>query len=92
MSLWRVDLKEEAVKDFASLDKPIRESVVAKLEWFVNNIGQLPLIPLKGDLSKLNKLRVGDWRVLYRMNNDTLSVEVFHIEHRSKAYKRRKRG
>jgi len=60
MTSWRVNLKEEAIRDIKFLDKAVQESVIAKLDWFIGSFGDAPTIPLRHHLSEFYKLRVGD--------------------------------
>ena len=41
---------------------------------------------LKGPLAACWRYRVGDWRVVYRVNEDEHVVTVLLIAHRSRAY------
>lgn len=43
--------------------------------------------PLTGQLKGLYRYRVGDWRVIYRLYRDRLTVEVIAILPRRDAYK-----
>jgi mRNA interferase RelE/StbE len=89
MSLWPVVLKPEALKDLEALGKTVQESVVSKLQWFADNIDSVAHFRLKDSFSEFYKLRVGDWRVLYKLNHKTFSLEAYHINHRSKVYKKK---
>ncbi len=45
--------------------------------------------PLRGDLAGLHSARVGGYRVIYEIDEDTESVTVFAIDHRSDVYRPR---
>ena len=42
---------------------------------------------LKGPLTGYWRYRVGDWRVVYRVDDDEMVVTVMLIAHRSEAYR-----
>jgi len=64
---YQVRFLPEAADEFASLDKPIAERVLKKLKWLAENFENLSPMPLRGELKGLFKLRVGSYRVLYRL-------------------------
>ena len=43
--------------------------------------------PLRGELSGKWSLRMGDYRVIYTINEDERTVMLYHIKHRKTAYK-----
>jgi mRNA interferase RelE/StbE len=45
--------------------------------------------PLKGMLRPFWRYRVGDYRIICRLENDVLTVFVVDIDHRSRVYKHR---
>ena len=45
--------------------------------------------PLRLELSGLHSARRGDYRVVYRIDDDARRVDVLAIEHRSDVYRRR---
>ena len=45
--------------------------------------------PLKLGLAGLHSARRGDYRVIYRINDDDRKIDVIAIEHRSDAYRPR---
>jgi mRNA-degrading endonuclease RelE of RelBE toxin-antitoxin system len=44
------------------------------------------VMPLHGDMSGSFRLRLGDYRVLFSMEDDTM--HIFGVRHRSDAYRR----
>lgn len=44
--------------------------------------------PLRAELVGLHSARRGDYRVIYGAAEDTLTVEVLHIDRRSDVYRR----
>jgi mRNA interferase RelE/StbE len=90
MTLWRWELKEEAEADLASLDGSIRQKIINRLDWLVENFEAFFPTSLKGDFREFYKLRAGDWRIMYKIDWQKAIVVVYYINHRSKVYRKRK--
>ena len=84
---WSVEFLPAADKDLISLDKVIRQSAVAKIEWFTLNFTQISPERLSNELSDYYKLRVGDYRVVYKFDGPKSLITVFRIGRRDKVYK-----
>jgi mRNA interferase RelE/StbE len=85
--MYNLDFSLEGRASLASLDKEIGQRVLDKLKWFIQNIDNIPLLPLKGKFSGLYKLRVGDWRIIYDINHEEKVVTVHKVGHRREIYK-----
>ena len=67
MEQWQVHISEEAELDFDRLDISIRRRVLEKIGWFRDNFDNITPLPLGGKWRGFFKLRVGDWRIIYKM-------------------------
>ncbi len=71
-------------QDLRSLDRPtlvlIKKAIESKLQTRPDLYGK----PLRGPLSGYWSLRVGDYRVAYRLKSSTVYIDV--IDHRSGVY------
>ena len=65
MTVYQVIILPKAFEDLSKIDKTIAERITDKLTWLSENIDNITPLPLKGDLSGLYKLKVGDWRIIY---------------------------
>jgi len=85
MAKYSIHFKASAEKEFNNLDKVTSERIEAKIDLLENN----PYLPgskkLQGESSL--RLRVGDYRIIYEVNETNKTVMVFKIGHRSKIYK-----
>lgn len=88
--MWLVEIGQGATKDLAKLDAPIRDRVLIKIKWFSENFDILKPDPLHHNLKGEDKLKVGDWRVVYEIRHETRLIFVQAVDHRSKIYKKRK--
>ncbi|KKR62141.1 hypothetical protein A2643_02130 [Candidatus Nomurabacteria bacterium RIFCSPHIGHO2_01_FULL_39_220] len=91
MSKWSVEFTNEADKDLSQLDKSVRRRILDKIDWLENNFGGILPTVLTADFRDYFKLRVGDWRIFYQVDWYRNIITIQYIDHRSKAYKRRKR-
>jgi mRNA interferase RelE/StbE len=83
---WVLDYAGRAEKDVSRLDPPMRRRVLAAL-------GKLAADPHAGQLRKLtgspeSKLRVGDWRILVTLDEETKTIQVVRVLPRGRAYDR----
>jgi mRNA interferase RelE/StbE len=90
MSQWRWEFGKETESDLSKLDRPIRRRVIERLDWLCENFDTIIPISLGEDYREFYKLRVGDWRVVYKIAWEEKMLTVSYIDHRSKAYRKRK--
>jgi len=79
-----VELRESAIKDIKQIDKTIATRLLGdmkKLEYYPNISNVKKLVNHKYPY----RLRLGDYRVLFEVINDTLFVG--RVLHRKEAYK-----
>lgn len=88
---WAVEFTKEAEKDIFVLDKPVRKRIFEKLEWLSENFDFIFPSVLTADFRDYFKLRIGDWRVFYQVDWHRNIIMVQYVDHRSKAYKTKKR-
>ena len=85
---YEVRLSRRAQRDLDGLDKPTQRRVLRKL----TQLAQDPYDPrLSGSLSgvgDLRKSRVGAWRIICQIVEETRVVFVVMIERRGQVYKR----
>ncbi len=85
--MYRVIILPKALEYLSRADKPVAQRVTDRLTWLSENIENINPMPLKGDLSGLSKLRVGDWKIIYEVNNEGKSITVHQIGQRRDIYK-----
>ena len=79
---YQVQFNPKAVKDFKKLPPDIQKRVSSKIATMQDN--------LQGDIKKLTnfepeyRLRVGDYRVLFEIEDNNLII--YRIKHRRSAY------
>ena len=88
---WTVELTPDAEGDLARLDKPVAKRIRDALA----KIAELPSPRLRGKaltgpLGEFWSYRVGDYRVLCRIEDERITVLVVKIDHRSSVYRTRR--
>jgi mRNA interferase RelE/StbE len=83
---WRVEVEQRAKKDLTRLDAPVRRRVVKAIRALAED-------PRGGTLRQLSgregyRLRVGDWRVLVALKDETRTIQVLRVLPRGRAYDR----
>lgn len=91
METWRVEIDSEAKHDLEKLDPQITRRIerflferVAKLDN-PRDIGQALRGPRFGELWKY---RVGDWRIICKIQDERVVVLALQIGHRREVYER----
>jgi len=84
---FSVEFTDQAADDLGEITKTVAQRILDKIRWFSANCGSLTPAALAGDLADIYKLRVGDYRVLYTLENDARSIRILRIRHRRDVYK-----
>jgi len=84
--VYSVVLKKSVEKDLKKLPRKIIPRIISKIE-------ELSLNPYPRDSTKIKdaertyRVRVGDYRIIYQVDNDKKIVTVIYVRHRKDAYK-----
>ncbi|GBF82742.1 type II toxin-antitoxin system RelE family toxin [Aphanothece sacrum] len=86
MTEYKIEFLKSAKKELSKLPKDIQERIKNKIET-------LKINPYPPDFKQLTngegrlRVRIGDYRIIYRVENNILVVLVIKIGHHSKIYK-----
>ncbi len=85
--VWSIEFTPRAAKAFRKLDKPVQKQI----SKFLREVAELddPRVRGKGlvaDKSGLWRWRVGDYRVIVSILDETVVVNVIDVGHRRKIY------
>jgi mRNA interferase RelE/StbE len=82
--MYNIEFDKRAADFFKKLDKSLQERIGKKIELLKDNphLGA----PLVGNFSGLWKLRIGDYRIIYKIKNEQLIILIFDIGHRKNIY------
>ena len=83
---FSIRIKGSAARDLQRTAKTDRLRIMGAIDRLSDN--PFAGSALKGDLRGLRRIRVGDYRVLYELLNETLVVLVVRVAHRREVYRR----
>ncbi|CAA6810974.1 MAG: RelE/StbE replicon stabilization toxin [uncultured Campylobacterales bacterium] len=82
---YSLEFDKRVIKDFKKIDKSWQKKIVKKIkEDLIKNpyIGK----KLSANLSDYYKLRVNDYKIVYKIKEEKLLIIVFKIKHRKNIY------
>lgn len=84
---WEVVISKSAEKTLATLPKPLRERIMEAIDQLVDGPYDCgaDVKPLKGRPEW--RLRIGGWRVLFRVREEVIQIIVVSLSPRGDAYK-----
>lgn len=84
---FRVLIDARAARQLASLPK----AIVQRIDEVILSLASNPRPPgtkrLRGKMKEGWRVRVGRYRILYRIDDDTREVRIFEIGHRREVYR-----
>lgn len=86
---WRVDLTSPAVRDLNRIPPRYASAIVEFLTTVLATNPPRVGKPMQGELVGLHSARRGNYRVLYRIDQDLETVFVVRIDHRGRIYRSR---
>jgi len=82
---WSVKIKSSALKEIQRLPRADRVRVVEAIDGLSKNPHAGTL--LKGQFTGLRRLRVGDYRLIFEVQEKVLVVLVLRVGHRRDVYR-----
>ncbi|MDJ0679263.1 MAG: type II toxin-antitoxin system RelE/ParE family toxin [Xenococcaceae cyanobacterium MO_167.B52] len=86
MSNYKIEFLKTAEKEFYKLPQQIQKTIAKKLEYLKTNPYPSNVKALKNGQGRL-RLRVGDYRIIYRVETDVLVILVIKVGHRKNIYR-----
>ena len=86
-TLYNLEIVRSARKEIKRLSRPVRVRVIDAIELLVAD-------PYRQGVRQLDRgifrYRVGHYRIIYNVNNDTVTVRIVRVRHRSEVYREKK--
>ena len=86
MSSYSITFARSACKELDDLDVTVINRVFPKIEALANNPRPPDCRKLRGE-KNLWRLRIGDYRIIYSIDDANRLVDIIVVRHRSKAYR-----
>ena len=83
---YSVEFKKSAAKNLRKLPQSVQKRIIDKLSENENSPPPSVETKLKGN-NPFHRIRVGDYRIIYEVQNDILVILVIKIGHRKDIYK-----
>jgi mRNA interferase RelE/StbE len=86
MSLYEITFARSARKELQALPTTVAERILAKIGALETNPRPQGCKKLRGP-TRLWRLRVGDYRIVYDVDDDKRVIDISVIRHRGEAYR-----
>ena len=84
---WHIDILPVARRELLALRNPIQNRIRAAIRSLADDPVPPDSIPMRGKGAGLHRLRVGSYRVVYRVQAERVRVLVIRIGHRGEVYR-----
>ncbi|MBK9214917.1 MAG: type II toxin-antitoxin system RelE/ParE family toxin [Chloracidobacterium sp.] len=89
MSVYTVEFVKSAEKEFLKLPKKIRDRFVEALKLLaISPFSELLKIKKLKGTDDAYRIRIGEYRLIYKIEQDVLTVLVIKVGHRREVYRR----
>lgn len=84
--VYRIELTPAAQRDLRSLDRPVLRRIDAKIRALADDPRAPGVEKLAGE-GEVYRVRVGDYRILYQIDDAVVIVLIVRVRHRREAYR-----
>lgn len=84
---WEVEILPVARSELLSLRNPVRDRIRAAIRALADDPMPADSIAMRGKGTGLHRLRVGAYRIVYRVQAARVRVLVIRVGHRSEVYR-----
>jgi len=87
---YRIDVTRAAARDFASLARrPPDKDLIGRIDAAISGLAQIPRPPgsVKLQGAELWRIVVGDYRVIYAIDDEQRLITVARVRHRREVYR-----
>lgn len=84
--MYKIVIDKKVLKDLKQIDTVWQKKILDKIDEFLTTTpyeGKR----LVGNLSDFYRIRVGDYRIIYEIIDDIVTVEIIKILHRKNVYR-----
>jgi len=89
MDSYNIQWKKSAEKDLLNIDHQQIPRIIKSVESLIKNPFPKQCLKLHGT-NKLYRIRIGDYRVIYQIDNTENALTIFYVRHRKDVYRKRK--
>ena len=86
MSNYSLSFKSSAAKELRKLSLEVQQRIASVIEKLIDNPRFSGVVKLKGD-DNLYRFRVGEYRVIYEIDDSDKKIVITRIRHRRDVYR-----
>lgn len=83
---YTVEFTTSALREFKALERSLQRRMATRIDALVNNPFPPGVKKLQGE-PNLYRIRVGDYRVIYRIEAKRVTIFILKISHRRDVYR-----
>jgi mRNA interferase RelE/StbE len=83
---YRIEVKRSAAKAIKKIPKPDRRRISEKIDSLSEDLPNPETTKMKGD-NPFHRIRVGDYRIVYEIQNEILVILIVKVGHRKDIYR-----
>ena len=87
MEKWKIVITKSGEKDLKTLDQSIQKRIIQKINWLLENFQKINQERLSEKWEEAYKLRVGSWRVIYKIEYAKREILILKVWPRDRVYK-----
>jgi mRNA interferase RelE/StbE len=84
---FRIEFTKSAAKALAAIPRKEQKRIARKIESLAEDPPAPAKTKIKGD-NPFHRVRVGDYRIIYEIQNELLLILILKIGHRKEVYRR----
>lgn len=86
--MYKIEFIKEAREEINKIDPIWKKRIISKLKILAENPENLKnnIKQLKGKLSNYNRLRIGNYRIIFSYENDKMVILIVRVGHRKEIY------
>ena len=83
---YRVEFKRSAAKALKKIPKPDRRRICNQIDTLMESVPDPEVTKMKGN-NPFHRIRVGDYRIVYEIDEEKSVILVLKIGHRKEVYR-----
>ena len=83
---YRIEVQQSVAKALKKIPKPDRKRIIKKIDSLAEQLPNPDTTKMKGN-NPFHKVRVGDYRIVYEIQNEVLLILIVKVGHRKHIYR-----
>jgi len=84
--MYQLTIKRQALKEINSFPEKVQKQIILTIEELKTNPYPNGSKKLVGSIDRW-RIRIGDYRILYKINNSMKQIFIFRVLHRKDVYR-----